>query len=132
MPSSGEVSPLSCGCGWSRSGRRDDQEQTARKELYEDLGWTSTADMTTIGSVLRRPRAPGSYTDPESLSWAWKKLPADRWNVRGYLALLGGQALVSMAVFGMGHGREGWTRWSTIWTCLLDFVAPALPFPFCA
>lgn len=87
----------------------DDQEQTARKELYEDLGWTSTADMTDYRVwYCDDPGAPEIYTDPESLSWAWKKqLRRDRWNAGGSLALLGVQAMVSMAVFvwGMGESR---------------------------
>lgn len=88
--------------------QEDTREQMDRKDLYEDLGWTSTADMTDYRVwYCGDPGAPEIYTDPESLSWAWKKqLRRDRWNAGGYLALLGGQALVSMAVFAWGMGER--------------------------
>lgn len=101
--------PRSCRVRLEPLWEEDDQEQTARKELYEDLGWTSTADMTDYRVwYCDDPGAPEIYTDPESLSWAWKKqLRRDRWNAGGSLALLGVQAMVSMAVFvwGMGESR---------------------------
>lgn len=101
--------PRSCRVRLEPLREEDDQEQTARKELYEDLGWTSTADMTDYRVwYCGDPGAPELYTDPESLSWAWKKqLRRDRWNAGGSLALLGVQAMVSMAVFvwGMGESR---------------------------
>lgn len=111
----------------------DDQEQTARKELYEDLGWTSTADMTDYRVwYCDDPGAPEIYTDPESLSWAWKKqLRRDRWNAGGYLALLGGQALVSMAVFAWGMGERRVDALVHYLDLPWLFVLAAVPFFLC-
>ncbi len=76
------------------------------------------------------PGAPEIYTDPESLSWAWKKqLRRDRWNAGGYLALLGGQALVSMAVFAWGMGERRVDALVHYLICLLDFCAGGAALP---
>ena len=111
----------------------DDQEQAARKELYEDLGWTSPADMADYRVwYCDDPSAPELYTDSESLSWAWKKqLRRDRWYTGGTLALLGVQALVSMAVLAWSAGGN----WVDLLVRHLDlpwlFLLVALPFLLC-
>lgn len=111
----------------------DDQAQAARKELYEDLGWTSPADMTDYRVwYCADPDAPELYTDPESLSWAWKKqLRRDRWNAGGTLVLLGIQGLAAMAVLMWSAGGN----WVDLLVHYLDlpwlFVLAAVPFFLC-
>ena len=111
----------------------DDQAQAARKDLYEDLGWTSPADMTDYRVwYCADPDAPELYTDPESLSWAWKKqLRRDRWNAGGTLVLLGIQGLAAMAVLMWSAGGN----WVDLLVHYLDlpwlFVLAAVPFFLC-
>lgn len=111
----------------------DDQAQAARKELYEDLGWTSPADMTDYRVwYCADPDAPELYTDPESLFWAWKKqLCRDRWNAGGTLVLLGIQVLAAMAVLMWSAGGN----WVDLLVHYLDlpwlFVLAAVPFFLC-
>lgn len=111
----------------------DDQEQAARKELYEDLGWTSPADMADYRVwYCGDPGAPELYTDPESLSWVWKKqLRRDRWCTGGLLVLLGIQALAEMAALAWSTGGN----WVDLLVHYLDlpwiFALAALPFLLC-
>ncbi|MCI6054579.1 DUF2812 domain-containing protein [Dysosmobacter sp.] len=111
----------------------DNQAQAARKELYEDLGWTSPADMTDYRVwYCADPDAPELYTDPESLFWAWKKqLCRDRWNAGGTLVLLGIQMLAAMAVLMWSAGGN----WVDLLVHYLDlpwlFVLAAVPFFLC-
>lgn len=111
----------------------DDQEQAARKELYEDLGWTSPADMTDYRVwYCDDPKAPELYTDPESLSWAWKKqLRRDQWNTGGSLVLLGVQLLISVAVFAWGMGKNRVDALVHHLDLPWLFVLAAVPFFLC-
>ncbi|WP_418725065.1 DUF2812 domain-containing protein [Dysosmobacter sp.] len=125
--------PRTCRARLEPLREEDNQAQAARKELYEDLGWTSPADMTDYRVwYCADPDAPELYTDPESLSWAWKKqLRRDRWNAGGTLVLLGIQMLAAMAVLMWSAGRN----WVDLLVHYLDlpwlFVLAAVPFFLC-
>ena len=125
--------PRTCRARLEPLREEDNQAQAARKELYEDLGWTSPADMTDYRVwYCADPDAPELYTDPESLFWAWKKqLRRDRWNAGGTLVLLGIQMLAAMAVLMWSAGRN----WVDLLVHYLDlpwlFVLAAVPFFLC-
>lgn len=125
--------PRTCRARLEPLREEDNQAQAARKELYEDLGWTSPADMTDYRVwYCADPDAPELYTDPESLFWAWKKqLCRDRWNAGGTLVLLGIQVLAAMAVLMWSAGGN----WVDLLVHYLDlpwlFVLAAVPFFLC-